>query len=830
MKFIYGFLFCAFSLCLNAQSASVKNFSIYFPPDFPSETKTDIIGLLNQASAGKWKVISRNDENANFILEYKENPRFKTAESFRLQSDGSSRLILSASTTKGLVFGIYSYLRKLGFKFYLPDELYTIVPSIANPFGEKKDAIDKPFLQIRDFFGTGGLGSGLTDPDKSVEKAWNLWKMRNGFGAAYGLSGHRGENFILENKDLLEKHPDWLASPLKTNGQIDVTAKLNYLNKAALDYYINWTIQPLKNEEKTLAPNVTEFVSIEPSDAGGYLYDPSNKIIPSVSDQVFGAANLAAAQLDKLFPDKPNIGVNLYAYSTHAEPPSFSLHHRVFVQIIPYQFQNIAYGPAFIKRWSTKATRFGLYDYFKYADSYWDMPAGYPLDEVMVRAIYAAKAGSEGTTYETSYSKFATGIPLWILVQYMNGGDANWEKNYEQLIVDLYGTSAQEIKKLFKLFYRDPQFGLPQLGTAAQYIQQAEKENTNRIVAERIHELKLYLAYVQLYFESQNEKTGNLEQRFLTLGKMAWTLYEKRIVNGYRIMQLVAYTFLNAKPADPKLADHYYQLHLLIFPETNNPDAFWKKDYKYSGSEIDDIYNRIATNHNSASTNLNVTTVSEAIQASKALYRPTAKTIIQSNYTVRGYFNLFAEKPTTIKIDWKLENKTDPSPFATISGSNLDYSSVYDYPIKGTSGKISISLPKGELFFFIHASTNTTYTLRIELNGVYCYFVNSPRGIMGFIDEQGNFPYTPPIYPTYFYVPEKVNEVQYKVQDDALKIFDPNGKLVTTKLISNQGSLQTRSFTPLPNQTGKFWKAVVSGPYNYQFLNIPDRYFLFVGK
>ena len=830
MKFFYAFLLCAFFSPLDAQQT--KNYSVYFPPDFPSDLSTDIIGLLNQASGGKWKPVSQTDKTADFTLEYKENSGFKTQESFRLQSDGISKLILSASTTQGLIFGVYSYLRKLGLKFYLPDELYTIIPSVKNPFWKKTDIIDKPFLQIRDFYGTGGFGSGLSDTDKSVEKAWNLWKVRNGFGSAYGLGGHRGENFILENQDQLEKHPDWLASPLKNNGQLNIAAKLNYQNKAALDYYIDWTIQPLKDNPNKLPSNITKFVSIEPSDGGGYLSDedPSNKKLPSISDQVFSAANLAAAKLDKLFPNNPNFGVNLYAYSTHAEPPSFTLHPRVFVQIIPYQFQNIAYGPAFIKRWSTKAKRFGIYDYFKYADSYWDMPAGYPLDELMTRAIYSTNAGSEGTTYETSYSKFSTGIPLWILGQYMDNGNSNWEKNYEQLIIDLYGDAAGTVKKLFKLFYRDAQFSLSQMQAAIKYIQQAEKENNDKIVIERIHELKLYLAYVQLYFESQNEKTGNLEQRFLPLEKMAWTLYEKKILHSYRIMQLVAYTFLNAKSADVALAEHYYKIHLLTFPETNNPDAYWKKDYKYSADEIDRIYNRMVAAPNSSLVNFNVVDVSQAIKTSKVYYKPKPKAMIQSNYTVRGYFNLFAEKSTTFTINWKLENNKDAIPSITISGANLNYSSVFDYPLKGTSGKLSISIPAGEMFFFVHASINTTYTLQLDLHGAYCYFENSPRGKMSFYDEKGNFTYDPSGYPAFFYVPEQVNEVQYKVQENALQIFDPEGKLVTTKLIENLGSLQTRSFTPGNNQKGKFWKAIVTGPYNYQFLNIPDRYFLLVEK
>ncbi len=101
---------------------------------------------------------------------------------------------------------------------------------------------------------------------------------------------------------------------------------------------------------------------------------------------------------------------------------------------------------------------------------------------------------------------------------------------------------------------------------------------------------------------------------------------------------------------------------------------------------------------------------------------------------------------------------------------------------------------------------------------------------MSFYNEKGDFTYDPSGYPTFFYIPEQVNEVQYRVQDNALQIFNPDGKLVTTKLIENLGSLQTRSFTPGANEKGKFWKAVVTGPYNYQFLNIPDRYFLLVEK
>ena len=58
-------------------------------------------------------------------------------------------------------------------------------------------------MQVRNFFGTGGFGSGNSDADRSVEKSWNRWKIRNGFGASYHLAGHNGDNFIFGNKAVL---------------------------------------------------------------------------------------------------------------------------------------------------------------------------------------------------------------------------------------------------------------------------------------------------------------------------------------------------------------------------------------------------------------------------------------------------------------------------------------------------------------------------------------------------------------------------------------------------------------------------------------------------
>lgn len=817
------------TLICEGQNANINTIS--YPASFPMEVINDIQSLFQASTSQHWNNKQDQTETKGVILQINTNENYKTGESCLINSDGSSYVRFESPTTKGLIYGVYKYLRDLGFKFYLPDSLYTIIPSLKSIF-KKTSTMETPFLRIRDFFGTGGFGSGKTDPNQNVQKAWQLWKWRNGFGAEFDLAGHVGESFNLANAAVLEKNPDWTATPIMKNGKVDVSTKLNYYNNSAVNFFTDWVIKKFTDKKYVAPPAyIRDMVSIEPADGAGYVTDiPKNSELKTVSDQVFYAANVAAKKLDQLFPNQPNIGVNLYAYSGHADVPDFSLNPRVFVQIIPYQFQNIAFGPAFINRWSKKVKRFGLYDYFKYPDASWDMPGGYSIDQLMNKAINAAGAGSEGTTYETSYSKFATAIPLWVLIQYMCTGDNNWKQNYVQLISDLYGKATPAIKNLFDLFYYQAQFGAADVSKALSYIQQAQDLSTDPKISLRIDELRLYLGYVSVYLKSQDVASGDLEQRLMPVEKTAWALYQKKIIDSYRIMQLASYAFLNATTTDKTLADRYKKLHLSTFPESNDPNTFWKKNDTYSTKEISNMADEYGSRKDLMVTKASAT-ITEEVAASKSIYLPKPSIVLQGNSLIRGYFNLFAENPATIIINWSLTNSKGDIPTATISGADKNFKVVYDYPLQSTSGKLSISLPAGESSFFINAGSNVIYRMQLQLGNVFCYFDGSPRGKMIFPDDKGTNTYDPAYYPSYIYIPKNTTQVQYLVQANALKILNPNGDPVTTKLISSSaGDFQLRSFDVPPNFTGKFWTASVSGNFNYQFLNIPDRYFLFTKK
>ncbi|MCB0716165.1 MAG: DUF4838 domain-containing protein [Chitinophagaceae bacterium] len=836
------FIGILFLLVINSSSAFSQKKSAYcisYPATFPQEVVSNLQSILGTITQTKWNAVEGQAIECGFYLTLTENDKYKTGESCHILSKHYGLIQFQSPTINGLIFGVYRYLRDLGCKFYLPDPLYTILPEKTDLF-KKTDEMVTPQLRIRTIFGTGGFGSGKTDPDMSVKRDWQLWQWQNGFGAEFRLGGHVGETFNLNNAATLEKHPDWTVTPILKNGKVNKTAKLNYFNTDAVDFFTDWVIRKFTDKNYTPPPTfIRDMVSIDPADGGGYATGQAvinGTKINSVSDQVFYSANVAAQKLDKLFPKNPNIGVNLYAYSGHADIPNFKLNPRVFVQIVPYQFQNIAFGPAFIERWAEKVKRFGIRDYFKYPDSYHDLPGGYTLEQLMTRAMHAERAGSEGTTYETSYSKFATAVPLWVLIQFMADGKTDWQKEYQQLIHDLFGIAAAPIGKMFHLFYESSKFAGADLQEAQHYLEEARKSNLVSTISKRLDELALYLTYVKLELDSKNTQTGDMEQRLLPVYKMAWTLYESKIIDSYRLMQLVSYSFLNAKGFDAATTKKYKDLHLYLFPNSKNKDTYWKQPRStamYSSKELTSLYKNqsVASETIAMPTNTTALSTAEIIQKSGVNFKPIDQFRIRGGSATRGYFIFYAEKKSDIEIDYTLSNLNE-APSISISGTDESYQNIIDKVLNNKSGTYKITIPKGVTFLFVNASKNTTYQFDIQLKNIWTYFNPAPRGPMAFLAKDGTPSYLPSYYPTYFYVPKETTEIRLKVQKNRLTIYTPSGKKNTNSdlLGTMHGGWEIRSITVAPEDSGKFWQGIISGNYNYELQNIPNVWYLIQPK
>ena len=256
-------------LALLQFNALAQRYAISAPPLFPEEVVQNLKTILSTATGSNFS-IEKGSITKGFYLTLDSSLNYKTTESCMANSTGYGLVQFSSPSINGLIFGVYRYLRDAGFSFYLPGELYSEIPAKPNLFARTSKMLT-PFTRIRAFFGTGGLGSGKTDPDLSVQKAWQLWKWQNGFGSEFELAGHVGETFNINNRNVLEKHPDWTASPVVVNGNLDPSAKLNYLNPAAVDFFTDWVLKKYTTAGYKAPPLYSkDMVSIDPSDGGGY--------------------------------------------------------------------------------------------------------------------------------------------------------------------------------------------------------------------------------------------------------------------------------------------------------------------------------------------------------------------------------------------------------------------------------------------------------------------------------------------------------------------------------------------------------------------------------
>lgn len=131
------------------------------------------------------------------------------------------------------------------------------------------------------------------------------------------------------------------------------------------------------------------------------------------------------------------------------------------------------------------------------------------------------------------------------------------------------------------------------------------------------------------------------------------------------------------------------------------------------------------------------------ITTTKKQFNPVKEITVQGDNYVRGYFTFYAEKSTTISINWSLTGG-NPAPAITISGTNMDYSSVYDKAIKTKEGTYTVTVPAGETTLFVNAADKTTYRLKLTLNGAWLFFEPSPRGKMAFLNSNNQNTYKDP--------------------------------------------------------------------------------------
>ncbi|TAN47683.1 MAG: DUF4838 domain-containing protein, partial [Methylococcaceae bacterium] len=426
----------------------------------------------------------------------------RTGQEFYLKRNGYDAVI-KYTTHESLENAIYTLLESMGFRWYGPGENWTIRPAKIK-LSNKSGGWTAPSFRNRFFSGTGGLDlaepAGV-DENESYKKQWLQWKRRLRINGDFEPQGHTGEAFYLENKALLDAHPQWFNSK---SGRLGGRFRVEI--PAALQAYKDWIF------DKYSAEIGKSFVAIgtEPEDGKGGIDDP----LPPVETHLLNHADkwwYVTNEVAKMYNENdPMTVITAYAYgsgSTAALAPSFDLRKNVYPVLTPYAFQTAYIPEEMIVEWSKRVEKMGIYDYWNITAWSYGVP-GFDIYGMKEKLKFWHTNKIDGIYIETTDGAGAMGHAWWLGSQLMFDMGKNFDALYSQYLQDCFGPAAPVMRRMYDRWSNNYQ----ERGDVSQSL--ADLRDATELVEyggaewKRLNELKAYVHYMKLFYEHDGTQAG----------------------------------------------------------------------------------------------------------------------------------------------------------------------------------------------------------------------------------------------------------------------------------------------------------------------------------
>ncbi len=489
------------------------------------------------------------NETASVPSSLRQKLQNGTIEDFVLSGDDKQLQVL-ATHPKGITLGIYTYLDKLGFKWYFPGDEWMYLPSL-NSITLPVQQFFTPSFHLRNFFGTGSiLPAKSLDPEGALAASWEDWKRRNRMGGEVAPGGHYGETFNLKYKDLLQAHPEYLALVGGKRVPWTTEAKWCVSNKELRAVYLKDRVEELTSRLKTTRyKNEKILVSVDPADGYGDCECGQCKKLGSPSNRYFLMANEVAKAIKPL---SPQAFANIYAYNTHSSVPSFPLSPNLLVQVIPYAFQTESKPHDLIRAWKTHHTNLMIYDYYGIPDWHFDLPLTgmWSPEALAAKMKFWENNNIRGFMLESSFSSASAGPGLYLASRLGWDSKENVTGIFSGMLHQLFGKAAPEAKKYFSKIasYR----GAIDLPYLVDVLDKADRLERDAGVQKKLVALKSYIHFLVLYYAWQEAPAERKEEALETLMAYNWSAYNWRMVHTTRIGELLA-----AKTTDPAFSKRW---------------------------------------------------------------------------------------------------------------------------------------------------------------------------------------------------------------------------------------------------------------------------------
>jgi hypothetical protein len=443
------------------------------------------------------------DENG---VQYPKALRSFNPEGYYIRSS-ANRVDFIGNTALALQQASFDYLEQLGFRYYLPGEIWNIIPSLSSPFISYEKLI-QPLFEFRSL----ANGQGYYR-NKKVETDFNSWAKANRLGGSFPIRvGHSYQTIVSNNAEVFKKHPEYFADKIDHTTSPSA-AKFNVANKQLVDLVINDAIKRLSVFDKT--GQFMNMISMEPSDGGGFCTSPECLKIGSPSDQVFYLTNAVAKAIQKEYP---GIWVGNLAYNEHIEPTKYDLEPNIFV-MVTNGFNRTKYSTnELLQKWSKKAKKTGIYEYLSVYAWDNDLPGRSNATnlEFLKKSIQGYyENGARVYLAETNIGWISKGLGQYVASKLLWDYRLDTDSIANDFYKRSFGKAAGVIKKLYQS-WQSNSGGLISDNALAEWlnlVNEADQMVNDGRIKQRLNQIKIYLHYLVLYKRLKtNPTTDNLNK------------------------------------------------------------------------------------------------------------------------------------------------------------------------------------------------------------------------------------------------------------------------------------------------------------------------------
>jgi hypothetical protein len=416
------------------------------------------------------------------------------SETFAIRSE-DGRLLLIGLGDLGASHAAYALLEHLGCRWFFPSDAWQIVPHQPT-LSTTVDKLAAPALLSRRIW----YGHGFFDDKARAD--YDRWARRNRMAASLTVrAGHAYQTIIAENQGLFATRPELLAlvDGTRTGPQLCLSDPdtQDLVTRFALDRFAR-------------APH-EDMVSVDPSDGAAHCECEPCLALGTVSDRVFGMANIVARAVAARHPGKY---VGLYAYNQHSEPPAFDLEPNVYIQLTAgfitgrYSFDEL------VELWPQRTSTMGFYEYFSVYLWDWDkLPGGRAADpaDLQRRILRYVAAGASSLDAESGNNWGLHGRGYYTANRLMWDPHADLDSLLDDFYTRAFGPAAAPMRAYYERLdpANDPLLSEHLLALAFRDIEQAwHLAADHPDVLARVEELVHYLHFVHLrwiFDRSQDE-------------------------------------------------------------------------------------------------------------------------------------------------------------------------------------------------------------------------------------------------------------------------------------------------------------------------------------